>query len=63
MDLQTFGGKTVKKLAFDHVIHSIKRMNKSHRNEAKNRALQAVLFKMLEVSRRYHLVSRMIGLL
>ncbi|XP_020973426.1 protein SDA1 homolog isoform X2 [Arachis ipaensis] len=48
MELQTLGDRTLKKLAFDHVIHSIKRMNQKHKNEAKNRALQNVLFSMLQ---------------
>ncbi|KAI9101436.1 hypothetical protein K1719_023918 [Acacia pycnantha] len=48
MDLQTLGDKTLRKLAFDHVVHSIRRMNQKHKNEAKNRALQNVLFGMLQ---------------
>ncbi|KAL1289918.1 protein SDA1 homolog [Arachis ipaensis] len=48
MELQTLGDRTLKKLAFDHVIHSIKRMNQKHKNQAKNRALQNVLFSMLQ---------------
>ncbi|KAJ1392857.1 hypothetical protein SESBI_35442 [Sesbania bispinosa] len=48
MELQTLGDRTLKKLAFDHVIHSIRRMNQKHKNEAKNRALQNVLFTMLQ---------------
>ncbi|KAL1336534.1 hypothetical protein HN51_030892 [Arachis hypogaea] len=48
MELQTLGDRTLKKLAFDNVIHSIKRMNQKHKNEAKNRALQNVLFSMLQ---------------
>ncbi|MED6217510.1 hypothetical protein PIB30_018320 [Stylosanthes scabra] len=48
MELQTLGDRTLKKLAFDHVIHSVKRMNQKHKNEAKNRALQNVLFSMLQ---------------
>lgn len=49
MDLQTLGDRTLRKLAFDHVVHSIRRMNKKHKNEAKNRALQNVLFAVLQV--------------
>ncbi|XP_027334227.1 protein SDA1 homolog [Abrus precatorius] len=48
MELQTLGDRTLKKLAFDHVIHSIRRMNEKHKNEVKNRALQNVLFAMLQ---------------
>ncbi|OIW14641.1 hypothetical protein TanjilG_32983 [Lupinus angustifolius] len=47
MELQTLGDKVLKKLAFDHVVHSIKRMNQKHKNEAKNRALQNVMFRDL----------------
>ncbi|TKY58127.1 SDA1-like protein [Spatholobus suberectus] len=50
MELQTLGDKTLKKLAFDHVIHSIRRMNQEHKNHAKNRAFQNVLFGMLQQS-------------
>ncbi|KAK7306184.1 hypothetical protein VNO77_44110 [Canavalia gladiata] len=46
--LQTLGEKTLRKLAFDHVVHSIQRMNEKHKDEAKNQALQKVLFDMLE---------------
>lgn len=49
MELQTLGDRTLKKMAFDHVVHSIRRMNQKHKNEAKNRALQNVLFAMLQV--------------
>ncbi|XP_028796409.1 protein SDA1 homolog [Neltuma alba] len=48
MDLQTLDDRTLRKLAFDHVVHSIRRMNQKHKNEAKNRALQNVLFGMLQ---------------
>ncbi|WCJ38608.1 SDA1 family protein [Euphorbia peplus] len=48
MELQTLGDKNLKKLAFSHVIHSIKRMNKKHKNDAKNRVLQNILFEMLQ---------------
>ncbi|KAM1303703.1 hypothetical protein ACFX2F_021480 [Malus domestica] len=47
MELQTYGDKPLRKLAFSHVVHSIKRMNQKHKNEAKNRALQNVVFEML----------------
>lgn len=48
MELQTLGDKVLRKLAFGHVVHSIKRMNQKHKNEAKNRALQNILFSMLQ---------------
>ncbi|CAN1152191.1 Protein SDA1 homolog [Linum perenne] len=48
MELQTVGDKNLRNLAFSHVIHSIKRMNKKHKNEAKNRTLQNILFTMLQ---------------
>ncbi|RDX88835.1 Protein SDA1-like protein [Mucuna pruriens] len=48
MELQTLGDRTLKKLAFDHVVHSIRRMNQKHKNDAKNRALQNVLFDLLQ---------------
>lgn len=48
MELQTLGDRTLRKLAFSHVIHSIKRMNQKHKNEAKNRALQKILFALLQ---------------
>ncbi|XP_020216810.1 protein SDA1 homolog [Cajanus cajan] len=47
MELQTLGDRTLKKLAFDHVVHSIRRMNQKHKNEAKNRVLQNILFDIL----------------
>jgi len=49
MELQTLGDRTLKKLAFDHVVHSIRRMNQKHKNEAKNRALQNILFGLVQV--------------
>ena len=49
MELQTLGDRTLRNLAFTHVIHSIRRMNKKHKNEAKNRALQNILFSLLQV--------------
>ncbi|KAK7306183.1 hypothetical protein VNO77_44109 [Canavalia gladiata] len=48
MELQTLDDRTLKKLAFDHVVHGIRRMNEKHKNEAKNRALQNILFSMLQ---------------
>ena len=49
MELQTLGNRTLRKLAFTHVVHSIRRMNKQHKNEADNRVLQNILFSMLQV--------------
>ncbi|KAL4302932.1 hypothetical protein GQ457_10G026270 [Hibiscus cannabinus] len=48
MELQTLDDRNLRKLAFSHVVHSIRRMNKNHKNEAKNRALQNVLFALLQ---------------
>lgn len=48
LELQTLGDRALKKLAFSHVVHSIKRMNQKHKNEAKNRPLQNILFSMLQ---------------
>ncbi|KAH7833813.1 hypothetical protein Vadar_009912 [Vaccinium darrowii] len=48
MELQTLGDRVLRKLALSHVIHSIKRMNQKHKNDAKNRALQNILFAMLQ---------------
>lgn len=53
MELQTLGDRVLKKLAFDHVVHSIRRMNQKHKNEAKNRALQNVLFDLLQVCQSF----------
>ncbi|KAH7672155.1 protein SDA1 protein [Dioscorea alata] len=48
MDLQILGDRTIRKLAFAHVVHSIRRMNQKHKNEANNRRLQNILFLMLQ---------------
>ncbi|CAI9093320.1 OLC1v1028793C1 [Oldenlandia corymbosa var. corymbosa] len=48
MELQTFGDKTLRTLAFSHVVHSIRKMNQKHKNDKKNRALQSILFSMLQ---------------
>ncbi|KAI3860359.1 hypothetical protein MKX03_007115 [Papaver bracteatum] len=48
MALQTLGDRTLRKDAFSHVIHSIRRMNQKHKNETQNRALQNILFTMLQ---------------
>jgi protein SDA1 len=49
MELQTLGDRVLRNLAFSHVVHSIRQMNQKHKNEAKNRALQNILFPMLQV--------------
>ncbi|KAF9604350.1 hypothetical protein IFM89_006357 [Coptis chinensis] len=48
MDLQTLGDRVLRKLCFSHVVHSIRRMNMKHKNDAKNRALQNIIFSMLQ---------------
>lgn len=48
MELQTLGDKKLRELTFAHVVKSIKRMNQKHKDEAKNRALQNILFVMLQ---------------
>lgn len=48
MELQTLGDRVLRKLAFSHVIHSIRRMNQKHKNDTKNRALQNILFALLQ---------------
>ncbi|CAJ2667940.1 unnamed protein product [Trifolium pratense] len=48
MELQTLGDKPLRELAFKHIVKSIKRMNLKHKDEAKNRALQNILFVMLQ---------------
>ncbi|XP_072969918.1 uncharacterized protein [Typha angustifolia] len=48
MDLQVIGDRTLRKLAFSHVVHSIRRMNQKHKNELENRKLQNILFSMLQ---------------
>ncbi|CAL9147962.1 unnamed protein product, partial [Musa hybrid cultivar] len=48
MDLQILGDRTLRKLAFSHVVDNIQRMNQKHKNEAKNRKLQNILFLMLQ---------------
>ncbi|KAI3926111.1 hypothetical protein MKW98_028247 [Papaver atlanticum] len=40
--------RTLRKDAFSHVIHSIRRMNQKHKNETQNRTLQNILFTMLQ---------------
>ncbi|XP_075520732.1 uncharacterized protein LOC142554013 isoform X1 [Primulina tabacum] len=48
VELQTLGDRALKKLAFSHVIRSIWGMNRKHKNDPKNRALQNVLYRMLQ---------------
>ncbi|KAK6772722.1 hypothetical protein RDI58_027960 [Solanum bulbocastanum] len=48
MELQTLGDRVLRKLAFSHTIHSIRRMNQKHKNDMKNRALQNILFALLQ---------------
>ncbi|XP_030516767.1 protein SDA1 homolog [Rhodamnia argentea] len=48
MELQTLGDRALRKLAFSHVVHSIRKMNQKHKNEATNRSLQNVLFSLLQ---------------
>ncbi|KAG2395008.1 uncharacterized protein HKW66_Vig0076170 [Vigna angularis] len=48
-NFQTLGDGTLKKLAFDRVIHSIRQLNQKHKNKAKNCALQNVLFGLLQI--------------
>jgi hypothetical protein len=40
MELQVIGDRAVKKLAFSHIVHSIRRMNQKSKNEVRNRKLQ-----------------------
>ncbi|XP_010023439.2 protein SDA1 homolog [Eucalyptus grandis] len=48
VELQTLGDRALRKLAFSHVVHSIRKMNQKHKNEATNRSLQNVLFSLLQ---------------
>jgi protein SDA1 len=48
MELQVIGDRAVKKLAFSHIVHSIRRMNQKHKNDTRNRKLQNILFKFLQ---------------
>ncbi|KAJ3698627.1 hypothetical protein LUZ61_002332 [Rhynchospora tenuis] len=48
MNLQLVGDRALRKLAFSHIVHSIRRMNKKHKNETLNRKLQNILFPMLQ---------------
>ncbi|KAL5214699.1 hypothetical protein ABZP36_003851 [Zizania latifolia] len=48
MELQVIGDRAVKKLAFSHIVHSIRRMNQTHKNETRNRKMQNILFTLLQ---------------
>lgn len=48
MELQILDDRALRKLAFSHIIHTIRRMNQKHKNEAENRKLQNVLFLLLQ---------------
>lgn len=61
MELQTLGDRVLRKLAFSHVIHSIRRMNQKHKNEVQNRALQNILFSMLQVGSNFFLSSSLVS--
>jgi protein SDA1 len=56
MELQVIGDRAVKKLAFSHIVHSIRRMNQKHKDEAKNRKLQNILFTLVQVCNISHLI-------
>jgi len=62
MELQTLGDKKLRELTFAHVVKSIKRMNQKHKDEAKNRALQNILFVMLQVCQCFYVVRLFIEL-
>ena len=49
MELQTLGDRTLRKLAALHIVQDVRRMNMKHRNESKNRALQNIMFQLLQV--------------
>lgn len=49
MNLQLIGDRSLRKLMFSHIVHSIRRMNKNHKNVTQNRKLQNILFPMLQV--------------
>lgn len=54
MELQVIGDRAVKKLAFSHIVHSIRRMNQKHKNDSQNRKLQNILYKFLQVCNIFH---------
>ena len=45
----TYGDRTLRKLAALHIVQDVRRMNMKHRNESKNRALQNIMFQLLQV--------------
>lgn len=49
MELQTRGDRALGELAFSHIVHHIKRMNKKHKSDDVNRLSQNVLCTMLQV--------------
>lgn len=55
MELQSLGDRNLRKLAYSHVVQSIRHMNKKHKNEAKNRALQNIVFSILQVGLNFNL--------
>lgn len=61
MKLQTLGDRALRKLACSHVIQSIRRMNHKHKNELKNRALQKILFTMLQVNFLFLVLMSLLG--
>ncbi|KAL3697936.1 hypothetical protein R1sor_012012 [Riccia sorocarpa] len=48
MDLQCVGDRILRKLAFLHIIHDVRRTNLKHKNEQFNRTLQNQLFNYLK---------------
>jgi protein SDA1 len=48
MKLQCTGDRVVRKIAFMHVVHDIRRMNLKHKNEPCNRKLQNILFNLVQ---------------
>ncbi|XP_047330809.1 protein SDA1 homolog [Impatiens glandulifera] len=48
MELQTLGDTVLRKLASTHIVRRIKKMNQKHKNDVKNRALQNIIFNMLQ---------------
>ncbi|KAL2644731.1 hypothetical protein R1flu_012318 [Riccia fluitans] len=48
MDLQCVGDRVLRKLAFLHIIHDVRRTNLKHKNEQFNRSLQNQLFNILK---------------
>ncbi|EFJ18121.1 hypothetical protein SELMODRAFT_113277 [Selaginella moellendorffii] len=46
--LQSSGDKNLKKFVSSHLLQNISRMNRKHRNEAKNRSLQNIIFPVIQ---------------